>query len=369
MKVQSVQLKNFKKFQSSPEFDFTDPETGLARDIIILVGMNGAGKTSLLQAIPSVSFANAATLGTATGRLQKLSDLEWKGFNYELLSNNWGDSAPDVNIKVQFSSPELEAIQNLQQKLLEMGRNVASPAQNHLVTLKWVQGLVQAESTGELLQFRGREYAKQLRRTEGFEVFEQVGTVLWYTEQRTSTSLTTEDPERKLEITEDLLRDSEALPPTADRLSKWRLFHQDVESAKIHSYRQGQKDLYAEIERAYKIVFPERSFVGPVLRENIDDILSEPWFYLNDSSNQYEISEMSGGERAIFPMLMDFASWNIHNSVILIDEIELHLHPPMQQAILRALPKLGKNNQFIITTHSDYIEQLVPSAYIIRFEV
>jgi predicted ATP-dependent endonuclease of OLD family len=51
---------------------------------------------------------------------------------------------------------------------------------------------------------------------------------------------------------------------------------------------------------------------------------------------------MSGGERAVFPMLMDFASWNIHNSVILIDEIELHLHPPMQQALLRALPKLGK---------------------------
>lgn len=78
---------------------------------------------------------------------------------------------------------------------------------------------------------------------------------------------------------------------------------------------------------------------------------------------------MSGGERATFPMLMDFASWNIHNSVILIDEIELHLHPPMQQALLRALPKLGKNNQFIITTHSDYIEQLVPEAYIVRLEV
>jgi hypothetical protein len=40
MKVQSVQLKHFKKFLSSPEFDFTDPETGLAKDMIILVGMN-----------------------------------------------------------------------------------------------------------------------------------------------------------------------------------------------------------------------------------------------------------------------------------------------------------------------------------------
>lgn len=57
---------------------------------------------------------------------------------------------------------------------------------------------------------------------------------------RTSTSLTTEDLDRKLEITEDLLR---------DRLSKWRQFHQDFEIGK-HQLRQGQKDLYAEIERA-----------------------------------------------------------------------------------------------------------------------
>ncbi len=353
MKVQTLQLKYFKKFRYSPVFDFTDPETGLARDIIVLIGMNGAGKTSLLQAI-------AATLGTATGRLKDPSDLEWSGFNYELLGNNWGQFEPEVTVKVQFSSSELQAVRDFQQKLREIGRDAVPPTQKHIVTLRWLGGRVQADSAAELFQFKGREYAKQLRRTEGFQVFERVGTILWYTEQRTSTSLTTEDPDRKLEITEDLLR---------DRLSKWRQFHQDVELGKIHHLRQGQKDLYAEIERTYKEVFPERSFEGPVLRENVDDILSEPWFYLYDSKNQYEISEMSGGERAMFPMLMDFASWNIHNSVILIDEIELHLHPPMQQALLRALPKLGTNNQFIITTHSDYIEQLVPEAYIIRLEV
>ncbi|MBO3459020.1 AAA family ATPase [Aetokthonos hydrillicola Thurmond2011] len=353
MKVQSLQLRYFKKFRSPDLFDFTDPETGLARDLIVLIGMNGAGKTSLLQAI-------AATLGTATGRLKEPSDLEWAGFNYELLGSNWGGFEPEVTVKVQFSSGELEAVGDFQQKLRDMGRDLQPPAAKHIVTLKWHNGRVQAGSAGELFQFKGREYAKQLLRAEGFQVFERVGTILWYTEQRTSTSLTTEDPDRKLEITEDLLR---------DRLSKWRQFHQDVEMGKIPHLRPGQKDLYAEIERAYQAVFPERSFEGPVLRENVDDILSEPWFYLYDGKNQYEISEMSGGERAIFPMLMDFASWNIHNSVILIDEIELHLHPPMQQALLRALPKLGTNNQFIITTHSDYIEQLVPEAYIKRLEV
>jgi predicted ATP-dependent endonuclease of OLD family len=353
MKVQSVKLKYFKKFRDQ-ELDFTDPATGLARDIIVLIGMNGAGKTSILQAI-------AATLGEATGRLKRLSELEWPGFNYELLGRNWGRFEPDVTLKVQFSSQELEAVREFHQKLRNIDRNVnTSPGDKHIVPLTWKGERVQANTASELFQFKGREYAKRLIRSEGFDVFKRVGTILWYTEQRTSTSLTTENQDDKIEITEDNLR---------DRLSKWRQFHQEVERGKIQQLRPGQKDIYAEIEKAYKAVFPERSFEGPVPREGIDDIMSEPWFYLYDSRNQYEISEMSGGERAIFPMLMDFANWNIHNSVILIDEIELHLHPPLQQALLRALPKLGEKNQFIITTHSDYIEQLVPEAYIVRLKV
>jgi predicted ATP-dependent endonuclease of OLD family len=352
MKVQSVQLRYFKKFRNPPVFDFTDSETGLARDLIVLIGMNGAGKTSLLQAI-------AATLGVATGRLQSLSDLDWAGYNYELLGSNWGRFTPEVTIKVQFSSSEIQAVQEFQHKLRDMGRDLYDSAARNIVTLQWRDDRLLAGSRSELFQFKGREYAKYLVRSEGFNVFKRVGTTLWYTEQRTSTSLTKEDQQKKLEITDDILR---------DLLSKWRQIHQDIEIGKIQHLRPGHKDLYAEIENAYKTVFPKRSFEGPVPREGVDDILSEPWFYLYDGRNQYEISEMSGGERPVFPMLMDFASWNIHNSVILIDEIELHLHPPMQQALLRALPNLGSNNQFIITTHSDYIEQLVPEAYVIRME-
>jgi predicted ATP-dependent endonuclease of OLD family len=67
---------------------------------------------------------------------------------------------------------------------------------------------------------------------------------------------------------------------------------------------------------------------------------------------------MSAGERAIFPILMDFSRYNINNSIIIIDEIELHLHAPLQQAFVRALPKLGKHNQFIMTTHSDNVAVL-----------
>jgi predicted ATP-dependent endonuclease of OLD family len=97
--------------------------------------------------------------------------------------------------------------------------------------------------------------------------------------------------------------------------------------------------------------------------------LRPPLFWFRDAKGRdYELSNISAGERAILPMLIDFATWEIHNSVILIDEVELHLHPPLQQALIAALPKLGNNNQFILTSHSDDVAAMFLESEIIRLE-
>ena len=46
---------------------------------------------------------------------------------------------------------------------------------------------------------------------------------------------------------------------------------------------------------------------------------------------------------------------NPENSIILIDEPELSLHPKWQQQIVDVYKKIGKNNQIIIATHSPHI--------------
>ena len=154
------------------------------------------------------------------------------------------------------------------------------------------------------------------------------------------------------------------------RLDSYQRLHENLIKGNYPQLRPGQKDLFEELEKSYKSIFPERSFLGSLPPGNIDDVMNEFLFYLSDGIRHYEISEMSGGERAIFPILFDFANWNIHNSVILIDEIELHLHPPLQQAMIRAMMRneLGNNNQFIITTHSDSVVQILDDESIIRVE-
>jgi predicted ATP-binding protein involved in virulence len=69
---------------------------------------------------------------------------------------------------------------------------------------------------------------------------------------------------------------------------------------------------------------------------------------------------MASGEQAIFPLLYEFVRLDIAKSVVLIDELELHLHPPQQQALLSALRRIGPDCQFIITTHSPFLTEVIP---------
>jgi predicted ATPase len=354
MHVRSVHLHYFKKFRDR-QLRFVDSETGLARNLIVLVGNNGGGKSTVLQAI-------AATLGTATRRLSHPADLDWPGYNLSLVGNSWRTPS-EVNVEVSFTVPELEATGNYfgQVPGLADRPEIEPPSHDPVVTLTLKEGKVKAASRAQYFQFRGREYAKQILRAadDGYDVFKKVGTTFWYTEHRTATSLTAEsDGETLLHYNEDLLR---------RRLADLMQFHQRIRRGE-YELRVGQRDFFAELEQVYSAVFPDRRFEGPVPRADVDDIFKEPWFFLYDGHFQYEISEMSGGERAIFPLLFDFANWNINNSVILIDEIELHLHPPLQQAFVRALSALGENNQFIITTHSDWVVQAVPPESVVRLE-
>lgn len=356
MKVKSIGLKCFKRFRDRI-FDFTEPETGFAKNLIILVGANGSGKSTILQAI-------AATLGDATGRLQNATDLNWPGFNWELAGKSWRLPS-EVKIDVEFSTEEKKATQEFYRHCLEIGKDLDNPPTDlSSVVLRLKAGKAVANNASELFQFKGREYARQIKSThpEGFNVFKRVGTIFWYTEQRTSTSLTVEEAGKKLQFDdEEKLR---------RRLDDYQRFHEKLTQGKFPQLRPGQKDLFKVLEKLYKSIFPERSFMDSVPPDDIDDAMNEFFFYLYDGKRDYEISEMSGGERAIFPILFDFANWNIHNSVILIDEIELHLHPPLQQAMIRAMMRneLGTNNQFIITTHSDSVVQIVDDESIIRVE-
>ena len=78
------------------------------------------------------------------------------------------------------------------------------------------------------------------------------------------------------------------------------------------------------------------------------------------------LNQLSAGYRNMFALVMDFArrlaQANPHlenpleaEAILMIDELDLHLHPTWQQKIIPDLRKVFPNTQIIATTHSPEI--------------
>jgi len=339
MKIKSLILQDYKRFRSKKIFNFDS-------DITLIVGENGSGKTSILQAIASL-------IGSATETIKKPSILNWSGFEYELIGI---ESFPKVIASIEFSEKELSSVAFFHQKMKDLGKKVGvkPDRQNKVeIGLNYDKDEVFAENNQQLAQFKGYSFVKQLAPLNPTKShFEQVGSIFWYSADRNNSSFRNFTSAKKNDSLRNFL------------ISRYR-FHQRVKNGEI-ALKEDQRDIYEELANLYTNVFGDRHFLGSEPRIKAEDAFETDWFFLSDGENKYEIAEMSAGENAIFPILVDFANLRINNSIILIDEIELHLHSPLQQGFLRTLRKLGKNNQFIITTHSDSIVSITDESHIIR---
>ena len=75
----------------------------------------------------------------------------------------------------------------------------------------------------------------------------------------------------------------------------------------------------------------------------------------NSAGEEFDINDLSSGEKQLFLRTLSIKMLEPNNSIILIDEPELSLHPKWQQKIIEVYKKIGKNNQIIVATHSPHI--------------
>jgi predicted ATP-binding protein involved in virulence len=77
--------------------------------------------------------------------------------------------------------------------------------------------------------------------------------------------------------------------------------------------------------------------------------------FKNNAGEEFEISGLSSGEKQLFFRIMALKMVEANNSIILIDEPEISIHPAWQQKILKVYENIGENNQVIVATHSPHI--------------
>lgn len=103
------------------------------------------------------------------------------------------------------------------------------------------------------------------------------------------------------------------------------------------------------------------------------DVVEDPLRLVVQKDNEtFDLAQLSDGERSVIAMVIDLCKRlallnpNRENplegsGIVLIDEIEIHLHPKWQREIIETFRNTFPNIQFIMTTHSPFVIQSVRS--------
>ena len=83
--------------------------------------------------------------------------------------------------------------------------------------------------------------------------------------------------------------------------------------------------------------------------------------FKNSLGKEFDITGLSSGEKQLFLRALSLKFLEVNNSVILIDEPEISLHPQWQRKIIDVYKSIGEHNQLIIATHSPHIVGSVKS--------
>lgn len=129
---------------------------------------------------------------------------------------------------------------------------------------------------------------------------------------------------------------------------------------------------FAELENLLKQIFDDKT-----LRLEFDEDTFE-FHVLQQGREPFDFNTLSSGYQAVLDIVLDIImrmqnqtrhSFAFHlPGIVIIDEIETHLHLELQRTILPFLTTFFPNIQFIVTSHSPFILNSIDNAVIYDLE-
>lgn len=152
-----------------------------------------------------------------------------------------------------------------------------------------------------------------------------------------------------------------ALAPTGtdfEQIQKW-FAYRSTWSKKNQSFSE-----YSADKQLINVVKAIESFLPAMSGVWFDE--ESKTLHTRKSGTDFELSELSDGEQSLLALVADIsrrlatANHALGNplagdAVVLVDEIDLHLHPAWQRKIVTLFEHTFPNTQFIFTTHSPQI--------------
>lgn len=349
--LKSVEIKNYRCFR--------DIVIDLDENMTVLIARNGAGKTAVLDAI-------ATSLGTFVGSFHTGKGAGIDNSDVHLLLTN-----PDLREMERQYPASIFAQAKIDDDTIEWSRHLNTPKSGTTIkdarpltvigermqrlvtdTKPVVLPLVAYYGTGRLW--------KQKKKTEK-KVFESE----FYS--RTAGYQDCLDPASSFKLFED-----------------WFHYVARADSDLRNQQRERLGASYVEMDTPY-------TPLTAAVRQAVDECLQiSGWKGLRYSFTHQavvmehpthgvlEVSQLSDGVRNMIAMVADIAyrmvrlngadlgseSTKQTPGLVLIDEVDMHLHPEWQQVVLQHLKSAFPNVQFIVTTHSPQVISTVKREHV-----
>lgn len=351
MKVKRLELKGFRGFDEIVlDFDTTSQRP------TVFIGNNGVGKSSILDSlvvllswfIKRIEFDpdSKKPLQSETENISLPESWFASGYTFEDIKNNCDNASG--KILIDYKSEE---------------------TQWTISTVFQVHNYVEDTNTNHTLNMFNPEVeelnilTKKIRDATRKNSDESLPIIIYYSVNRSSSKIPL--------ISQDLvsIKTIDAYKNALDRRSidskeffQWYRNTEDLENKRIRDDANYQDKQLVAVGDAIHSLIPEfdnlRIRQSP-LRMTVNKTIG-------DKVEELSINQLSDGEKCLLAMVGDIARrLAIANpslddplqgeGIVLIDEIELHLHPKWQRKIIPDLTRTFPNCQFIVTTHSPQV--------------
>ncbi|MGP4717155.1 retron Ec78 anti-phage system effector ATPase PtuA [Psychrobacter sp. T6-6] len=372
---------------------FIDLDISFNENITVLIGANGAGKTSIAEGIAkTLSWLNNNLEKTdVVGRPITESDIyvgskefsevatrfkfdEQNTFNVSIgntVSGYSGSSPTDVvdirQVAEMYKSVAynpliyipLLAFYSVERSDLSLSSTITESASSDSVSNRFSDIKTALDGSGKLEDF-SKLYIELVNQAKG----------------------------EKTKEVEELRVQIETLQATIDDVYAGQITPEnDPFNAKLNSKKQELADLikissFTKYQRHLELVnLAIKTLVPEIKNIEVDRSSGKARLMVDNFGNRVNIAQLSQGQKMLVALSGDLArrlvklnpnSENpLHShGVVVIDEIELHLHPKWQQEVLINLQKTFPKLQFIVTTHSPQVLSTVDKdcIRILRFD-
>lgn len=352
MKISELILTNIKCFNKL-KFSFINKNTNKPNDIVVIVGENGTGKTTLLKSIASCISMNNSVYGGEIIQDNEISN----GKNYGHI-----EIRPCFNSKekdfIKYYNPNEEK-ESFNQWIVSKRCSVDGykVRKNNSIYLF-------DDSTGGTINFRNNGIEETFRKEDfpgGYISYFDVFRVLPKIKIKGPNYEELPQTPKSNSLSPSFYSNNSNLNDRFKYVKQW-IVNIDYKEAKAFKDKGKEIGILKHIKNCLDVMFKPFEFSRVTEKSQI---------LFNTPLGEVEIDELSDGLKSVFviigELLFRFSMAcnddpnKILNmeAVVLIDEIDCHLHPKWQLNIIPALREMFPNVQFIVTTHSPLIAQSV----------